>query len=169
MSNKPVPLLRADPHRWGNGLVHQIDDGRDTTLCGKSPAVCPGTRFSGPQSQITCKVCRRSIESQARYQQYREEERRRERQRESDRAQWHTLYAEYLRSEPWRRKRNIVLRRAGSICEGCGEKRPLQVHHTRYPQGCWPGSDDWIAQEKLFDLRAICRSCHEDIHQVGRV
>jgi hypothetical protein len=24
--------------------------------------------------------------------------------------------------------------------------------------------EDWLAQEKLFDLRAICRDCHEDVH-----
>ena len=168
MSGRTVALLRADPHRWGNGLVHQIDDGRDTTLCGKSPAVCPGTRFSGLQSLITCKICKRSLETQARYQQYQAEQRRQERQRESERAQWHALYAEYLRGDTWRRKRNLVLRRANGICEGCGTASALQVHHTSYPQGCWPGSNEWIAQEKLFDLRAICRSCHEDIHHIGR-
>ena len=168
MSAKQVALLRADPHRWGNGLVHQIDDGRDSTLCGQSPARCPGTRFSGPQSLITCKRCKSSIESAARYAQYQEEQHRSERQRESDRAQWHVLYAEYLRSEAWKEKRSRVLRRANGICEGCGDRGQLQVHHTRYPTGCWPGTSEWASQEKLFDLRAICRRCHEDIHRIGR-
>jgi hypothetical protein len=169
MDAKKVALLRADPHRWGNGLVHQIDDGRDSTLCGQSPARCPGTRFDGPQSLITCKRCKSSIESTARYQQYQEDQRRIERQREADRAQWHVLYAEYLRGGVWRDKRARVLRRANGVCEGCGDKASLQVHHTRYPSNCWPGSPEWNAQEKLFDLRAICRRCHEDIHHIRRV
>jgi hypothetical protein len=32
-----VALLKADPHKWGQGLIHLIDVGRDQTLCGKSP------------------------------------------------------------------------------------------------------------------------------------
>jgi hypothetical protein len=39
------PLLRADPHHWGAGLVHLIDEETDQTLCGKSPGGCPGTKF----------------------------------------------------------------------------------------------------------------------------
>jgi hypothetical protein len=38
------------------------------------------------------------------------------------------------------------------------------VHHRRYPQDCWPGSQEWVAQEKLFDLIAICEGCHDDVH-----
>ena len=64
-----IVLLRADPHRWGSGLVHQIDLGRDQILCGKTPANCPGTRFEGPATQITCKACLRSIAAKERYEQ----------------------------------------------------------------------------------------------------
>jgi hypothetical protein len=43
--------------------------------------------------------------------------------------------------------------------------RLSRIHnHLRYPQGCWPGSPEWITQEKLFHLRAICIGCHTDVH-----
>jgi hypothetical protein len=40
-----IPVLKADPHKWGQGLVHQIDEERDQTVCGKSPGGCPGKRL----------------------------------------------------------------------------------------------------------------------------
>ena len=43
-------------------------------------------------------------------------------------------------------------------------RRPAtQVHHKCYPKGAEPGSDGWIAREKLFDLVAACDECHTDI------
>ena len=61
-----MPLLRADPHHWDAGQVHQINPDSDKTLCGKSPARCPGTKFYGNADRITCKLCLRSIAAKAR-------------------------------------------------------------------------------------------------------
>jgi 5-methylcytosine-specific restriction endonuclease McrA len=163
-----VPLLRADAHKWGLGLVHQIDEERDATLCGKSPGGCPGVKFQGTTDDISCKLCLRSIVSRVKAASYREQWQQEARDREAERVHWSSMYGEYLQSPIWQSKRTKVLGRAQGVCEGCGERRATQVHHLRYPQGCWPGSDEWLAQEKLFDLRAICRACHEDVHSAAR-
>jgi 5-methylcytosine-specific restriction endonuclease McrA len=86
-----------------------------------------------------------------------------EREREQ-RALWRQHYDVYLRSPTWRQKRALVMRRAAGLCEGCGARRATQVHHRKYPRGCCPGSTEWIAAEKLFDLIAICDRCHNDVH-----
>jgi hypothetical protein len=171
-----VPLLKADRHKWGQGLVHQIDEERDQTVCGKSPSSCPGAKFYGPPDQITCKTCLRSNASRAEMEARRQEyeqinanhfERLRRNQAES-KQRWWDDYTVYLQSPEWRAKRDKVMRRANGMCEGCGDRRAVQVHHLRYPQGCRPGSPEWLAQEKLFDLRAICVDCHEDVHPRAR-
>jgi hypothetical protein len=163
-----IPLLKADAHRWGNGLIHQIDEDRDQTICGKSPGGCPGTKFWGRPEQITCKSCLRSIESRAKYAEQQQGIERLQRQqqlaREERNRQWWEDYNAYLQSPEWRAKRAKVMRRANGMCEGCGERPAVQVHHLRYPLWCMPGSPEWITQEKLFHLRAICISCHTDVH-----
>lgn len=64
-------------------------------------------------------------------------------------------YGPYLASEAWREKANLVLMRAHGICEGCGKAPATQVHHLTYAR---------VGNEMLFDLVAICKSCHEIIH-----
>jgi hypothetical protein len=78
-----------------------------------------------------------------------------------------TAYDLYLQSFYWAFKRAAVLERAGGKCEGCGEEYATEVHHMRYPKGCRPGSAEWRAQEKLFDLRAVCSNCHRDLHRLN--
>jgi hypothetical protein len=162
-----LPLLRAYPHRWGLGMVHQInphDEGR--TLCGKTLKHCPGDKFDGAVDLITCKVCLRSRDTHARMDEWEKKyAEQREMNYDERQRQWQSDYREYLSSQIWLGKRARVLQRANDMCEGCGCRRAWQVHHLRYPRSCRPGSDDWIRQEKLFDLRAICRECHEDVHQ----
>lgn len=60
-----VLLLRAAPHQWGTGKVHLINTDDDSTLCGQSPARCPGEKFYGAQDLITCVKCQRSLEARA--------------------------------------------------------------------------------------------------------
>lgn len=159
-----IPLLRADPHKWGRGAIHQIDEDKDQTVCGKSPGACPGTKFYGTKEQITCKICLRSLEAKAKHALWKIEWERGQREAEELRVQRRIAYYNYLQTPEWKAKRAKVLARANGRCEGCGERRATQVHHMRYPQDCWPGTPEWIAREKLFDLRAICTECHEDVH-----
>jgi 5-methylcytosine-specific restriction endonuclease McrA len=64
-------------------------------------------------------------------------------------------YKQYLQSEAWRRRRELVLRRALGICEGCGQASATEVHHLTY---------DHVGNEFLWELVAICRDCHERYH-----
>jgi len=166
-----LPLLHASPHRWGCGQIHQIDIECDKTLCGKPLSRCPGEKRNGPVDLITCKVCLSVRETRARNAEWERKYAEQQTQQaqpmnyEGRRQQWQSDYREYLSSQIWLGKRARVLQRANDMCEGCGCRRAWQVHHLRYPRNCRPGSDEWIRQEKLFDLRAICRECHEDVHQ----
>ena len=70
-------------------------------------------------------------------------------------AEWLDEHAEYLQSPEWKAKRQLVMKRAGGICEGCGERRAIQVHHTTYAH--------W-RHEFLWELKAVCEGCHARAH-----
>lgn len=65
------------------------------------------------------------------------------------------LYREYLKSEKWEAKRRMVMTRDRNLCQGCLTAEATQVHHKTY---------DRVFDEPLFDLVAICKDCHEKIH-----
>lgn len=64
-------------------------------------------------------------------------------------------YTSYISSSAWKIKRQQVLKRAGGKCEGCGFEPAQEVHHLHYNR---------FGQEMLFDLVAVCKSCHDKIH-----
>lgn len=68
-------------------------------------------------------------------------------------------YAELLKSEEWKNKRQIIMKRDNFTCV-CGSKRHLQVHHKRYIKGKMP----WDIDNKY--LITLCRSCHEKEHNI---
>ena len=86
------------------------------------------------------------------------EQRARERRREA-RKQRQREYRDYLRADHWQRTRAQVLARARGFCEDCGLRTNLDVHHLTYKRK---------GQERLTDLRALCRSCHTARHQGKR-
>ena len=65
-------------------------------------------------------------------------------------------YSAYLRSEMWREKREIVLKRCKRKCVCCGGEA-VQVHHWRYPRH--------YGWEKYRELSGICVDCHQDLHE----
>lgn len=65
-------------------------------------------------------------------------------------------YSKYLQSDEWKAKRDKVIRRAKGICEGCGERSVYQVHHLTYAHKM---------NEFLFELVAVCRECHDRLHE----
>ena len=69
-------------------------------------------------------------------------------------------YQEYLQSPQWDEKRTKVLKRAGNICEGCGDERATQIHHRTYQH---------LFDEFLFELVALCPTCHARIHAEERL
>jgi hypothetical protein len=70
-------------------------------------------------------------------------------------AEWWTAYNWYLETAEWRAKREKVLRRAQYQCEGCGDRPASQVHHISYAH---------VTDEFLWELRAVCESCHAKLH-----
>jgi hypothetical protein len=59
LADERIPLLRAHPHRWGLGHVHQFDVARGRTLCGKTLEACPGVKDLGDEFDVDCKACLR--------------------------------------------------------------------------------------------------------------
>ncbi len=76
--------------------------------------------------------------------------------REAEHDAFRGEHEAFLRSAAWQDMRRRVFDRCGGICEGCRMRRAVQVHHRNYTYkfGC----------EMLFDLVAVCRECHEAIH-----
>ena len=62
----------------------------------------------------------------------------------------------YLKSDEWKRKRHVVLKRDNWRCTCCGEPA-TQVHHTRYAKKN-------IGKEPIGWLVSLCNSCHEAQH-----
>jgi 5-methylcytosine-specific restriction endonuclease McrA len=78
-------------------------------------------------------------------------------QREKDEkdAEWQAWYAAYRTTPEWAFRRTMVLKRAAYMCEGCGLAMASEVHHTTYAH---------VGNELLWELRAVCRACHERAH-----
>ncbi|MBS1773781.1 MAG: hypothetical protein JST82_13055 [Bacteroidetes bacterium] len=62
----------------------------------------------------------------------------------------------YLKSDAWKRKRYVVMKRDNWTCVYCGE-RATQVHHTRYAKYN-------IGKEPIEWLESVCDSCHAKQH-----
>jgi 5-methylcytosine-specific restriction endonuclease McrA len=63
---------------------------------------------------------------------------------------------DYLKSDDWKRKRALVLKRDGYKCVYCGS-RATQVHHKKYaPQNIGREPIDWLV--------AVCEPCHRKRH-----
>ncbi len=67
-------------------------------------------------------------------------------------TQMKPTYDEYMKSTAWYEKRDLVLKRVGGICEGCGLRAATQVHHHHYEN---------FGDEFLWDLAAVCNQCHD--------
>ena len=63
---------------------------------------------------------------------------------------------EYLKSDAWKWKRYVVLRRDNWRCVYCGG-RATQVHHKRYAKRN-------IGKEPIDWLVSVCKSCHDSQH-----
>ena len=62
----------------------------------------------------------------------------------------------YLKSDDWKRKRYVVLKRDNWTCVFCGE-RATQVHHKRYAKRN-------IGKEPIKWLVSVCKPCHDKQH-----
>jgi len=64
---------------------------------------------------------------------------------------------EYLKSDAWKRKRYVVLKRDNWRCVICGG-RATQVHHKKYLR-------ENIGKEPIEWLVSICKTCHDSLHK----
>lgn len=62
----------------------------------------------------------------------------------------------YLKSNEWRRKRYVVLKRDNWLCVYCGAPA-TEVHHLRYAKRN-------IGTEPIKWLVSICKECHKRQH-----
>ncbi|MES2434226.1 MAG: hypothetical protein V4586_10415 [Pseudomonadota bacterium] len=76
-------------------------------------------------------------------------------QRAKDVKQYRQDYEGYRRTETWQRKRALVMKRAGGVCEGCLLCAAEIVHHRTYQN---------LGDELLFELVALCHQCHDKAH-----
>lgn len=102
--------------------------------------------------QIQAEFKRESERQMAEWQEQREEEKQAQAKQSTD---WWEQYNEYLKTPQWRKKRDMVMRRAGELCEGCGQRKATQVHHKTY---------EHVGNELLFELVAVCYQCHCILH-----
>jgi 5-methylcytosine-specific restriction endonuclease McrA len=79
----------------------------------------------------------------------------REETRQAEQEAWRARYDAYILSREWKIKRSLVFKRAHGQCEGCGLDTAVQVHHLTYAH---------LGDEFLWELRAVCRTCHERVH-----
>ena len=78
------------------------------------------------------------------------------RRREKNRIARRDYYREYLKSDAWKRKRYVVLKRDNWKCQICGDKA-TQVHHLKYAK-------HQIGKEPIDWLISICKPCHKEQH-----
>jgi 5-methylcytosine-specific restriction endonuclease McrA len=145
---------------WRQGKIHRISsEDQGKTLCGKILSEFAGEIVEA--AVPNCKICARSPAVQARREAQEEEWRQRSQQYEEERHQQaeerKREYDAYMQSTKWAHIRQRVLERENYVCQGCGIRGAIQAHHLTY---------DRFKEEMLFDLVAVCRSCHERIHNL---
>lgn len=78
------------------------------------------------------------------------------RQEQADkRAAFFERYGVYLKSPEWAERRRLVLARCKHVCEGCGKRPAVEVHHLTY---------EHVFDEFLFELLGLCKPCHDRVH-----
>lgn len=65
-------------------------------------------------------------------------------------------YLKYIKSPEWFNFRKFVFREKGELCELCASNG-VHVHHKNYSN---------FRSEKLNDVLVLCKSCHDNIHEI---
>lgn len=68
-------------------------------------------------------------------------------------------YSEILKSNEWKQKRLVILKRDNFKCQHCSQKDNLQVHHKKYIKGKMP----WEVPNNY--LITLCSNCHTKEHE----
>ena len=76
------------------------------------------------------------------------------RQRQPSKQTRQRNYKSYLGLPRWKAKRETIMKKSGGKCRICGAPA-TEVHHVNYERR---------GKERLTDLTALCRECHELYH-----
>lgn len=68
-------------------------------------------------------------------------------------------HSKYLKTDEWRKKRELVLKRDKNLCQSCLDRNATEVHHLSYK---------FWRNEPLFDLISVCKPCHDLITKISR-
>lgn len=60
-------------------------------------------------------------------------------------------YHDHIKSKKWRQFRKKIMKKRGNICECCGAKYNLTLHHLTYKN---------LGYEEPKDVRLLCFDCH---------
>ena len=69
-------------------------------------------------------------------------------------------YYEQLETKEWKDFRKLVFASRGKVCDMCGAKTNLQVHHPKYVFG----RKAW--EYPISEVVVLCRNCHEQVHNI---
>jgi 5-methylcytosine-specific restriction endonuclease McrA len=126
------------------------------TQCGKTlPAISKHTLSS--QEQKNAPLFDRDLQENVRHAAWEQRKSQREQAESEAGKAWWAWYNGYLVSPLWSRRRNAALRLSGRLCGACGESTATIVHHLTY---------DHVGAEPLYELVAVCSSCHDQIHSL---
>lgn len=87
-------------------------------------------------------------------------------QKKVDESKFNTLsyegspYKEQLLDKRWRLFREFAIVARGGVCENCGSKKNLVIHHPQYKDGY----NAWDYSVK--DVVCLCNNCHKKIHNI---
>lgn len=75
---------------------------------------------------------------------------------------WESLgfksYQNYLDSDMWKDKKDMIFLVKGKRCENCGSKKNLVIHHLHY---------ETVGNESSKDVKILCIKCHNEVHNGG--
>lgn len=69
-------------------------------------------------------------------------------------------YKEQLLDKRWRLYRDFAIFTRGGVCEICGSRKNLVIHHPQYKNGY----NAWDYSVK--DVVCLCNTCHKKIHNI---
>ncbi len=70
-------------------------------------------------------------------------------------------YKDQLKTKEWEDYRKVVFSNKGKICEMCGAKKKLQIHHKKYIFG----RKAW--EYPLSEIMVLCEDCHKKVHNIA--
>lgn len=68
-------------------------------------------------------------------------------------------YVAYIKSKEWAAKRQYYFSCKGKLCQACGSRSNIVVHHLSYAN---------LGREPLTDLMGLCQDCHKEVHKIHR-